>query len=26
MKLNPTIADKDLKLELPRGVKFGKLK
>jgi len=26
MKLNPTIADKDLRLELPRGVKFGKLK
>jgi outer membrane lipoprotein-sorting protein len=26
MKLNPIIADKDLKLELPRGVKFGKLK
>ena len=26
MKLNPTIADKDLKLELPKGVKFGKLK
>jgi len=26
MKLNPIIADKDLKLELPKGVKFGKLK
>ena len=26
MKLNPNIADKDLKLELPKGVKFGKLK
>jgi len=26
MKLNPTIADKDLKLELPKGVKIGKLK
>ena len=26
MKLNPVIADKDLKLELPKGVKFGKLK
>ena len=26
MKLNPSIADKDLKLELPKGVKFGKLK
>ena len=26
MKLNPIIADKELKLELPRGVKFGKLK
>ncbi len=26
MNLNPNIADKDLKLELPKGVKFGKLK
>jgi outer membrane lipoprotein-sorting protein len=26
MKLNPIIADKDLRLELPKGVKFGKLK
>jgi outer membrane lipoprotein-sorting protein len=26
MKLNPSIADKDLKLELPKGVKIGKLK
>jgi outer membrane lipoprotein-sorting protein len=26
MKLNPMIADKDLKLELPKGVKLGKLK
>src|ERR1039458_7007053 len=26
MKLNPNIADKDLRLELPKGVKFGKLK
>ncbi len=26
MKLNPIIADRDLKLELPKGVKFGKLK
>jgi outer membrane lipoprotein-sorting protein len=26
MKLNPSIADKDLKVELPRGVKFSKLK
>ena len=26
MKLNPVIADRDLKLELPKGVKFGKLK
>ena len=26
MKLNPSIADKDLKLELPKGVKFGKLR
>ena len=26
MILNPNIADKDLKLELPKGVKFGKLK
>jgi outer membrane lipoprotein-sorting protein len=26
MNLNPTIADKDLKLDLPKGVKFGKLK
>lgn len=26
MNLNPIIADKDLKLELPKGVKFGKLK
>ena len=26
MKLNPVIADKDLKLELPKGVKLGKLK
>src|SRR5450759_1585046 len=26
MKLNPILADKDLKLELPKGVKFGKLK
>jgi outer membrane lipoprotein-sorting protein len=26
MNLNPSIADKDLKLELPKGVKFGKLK
>ena len=26
MNFNPSIADKDLKLELPKGVKFGKLK
>jgi hypothetical protein len=26
MKWNPIIADKDVKLELPKGVKFGKLK
>jgi outer membrane lipoprotein-sorting protein len=26
MKFNPIIADKDLKLELPKGMKFGKLK
>jgi outer membrane lipoprotein-sorting protein len=26
MKVNPFIADKDLRLELPKGVKFGKLK
>jgi outer membrane lipoprotein-sorting protein len=26
MKWNPMIADKDLKVELPKGVKFGKLK
>jgi outer membrane lipoprotein-sorting protein len=26
MNLNPSIAEKDLKLELPKGVKFGKLK
>jgi len=26
MNLNPVIADKDLKLELPKGVKFGKLR
>lgn len=26
MNFNPNIADKDLKLELPKGVKFGKLK
>jgi outer membrane lipoprotein-sorting protein len=26
MKWNPIIADKDLKLELPKGLKFGKLK
>src|ERR1039457_2274285 len=26
MKINPSIADRELKLELPRGVKFGKLK
>ena len=26
MNINPSIADKELKLELPKGVKFGKLK
>lgn len=26
MNINPSIADKDLKLDLPKGVKFGKLK
>ena len=26
MNINPNIADKELKLDLPKGVKFGKLK